>query len=318
MSVVSKFIFPDAARQDSLDDEWQQTTLKIVKTQSALVVCRCPRWTLLLFSLPGCVLQIEVDLSPMVTISFDCMLIRSYEMTAVILFAKKAPNEKDCKLVTLDVDGCESTVRTCHQCENVADVALFTDPEEIYIMKKEGGVVIFDCLSNLESLVIPHPDDPLPELVLGGADQVDERQKWTDYQLFVSRGERVCVMQASTEVARYITVYRYDNREKLFTVNLDLCRYGLSRDDCLCISTNGAFLTAADSKQFALFSVKTGNFLGSIPIPAHLERGKGVSESSALFEQTGLRQCGFDESVIVAVHDSDRTYPAVVDLYRFC
>jgi hypothetical protein len=66
-------------------------------------------------------------------------------------------------------------------------------------------------------------------------------------------------MQSAAEVpqGRNIKVYTY-GREKLYTINLDLCKYGLSRDESICIYTNGAFLAAADSKKLTIFNVKTG------------------------------------------------------------
>ena len=66
-------------------------------------------------------------------------------------------------------------------------------------------------------------------------------------------------MQSSSEVStgRNINVYSYD-RKLMYTLNLDLVKYGLSRDESICIYTNAAFLAAADSKKFVIFDVKTG------------------------------------------------------------
>ena len=74
----------------------------------------------------------------------------------------------------------------------------------------------------------------------------------------------------------------------MYRINLDLYKYGLSRDESVCIYTNAAFLAAADSKRsvkydcanlnlvrFVLFNVKDGKFVGVIQIPNHLERNKG-------------------------------------------
>ena len=65
----------------------------------------------------------------------------------------------------------------------------------------------------------------------------------SEYQLFVNRKEQICVMQSASEVAngRRIDVYTY-SQKKLYDVNLDLCKYGMSRDESICIYTNGAFL----------------------------------------------------------------------------
>ncbi len=111
-------------------------------------------------------------------------------------------------------------------------------------------------------------------------------------------------------------VYTYSER-RLYTINLDLCRYGMSRDESICIYTNGAFLAAADSKRFALFNVRSGRYLGSIQIPTHLERTKGKEEKDCMFEQTGLSLFLFDEDKLIAVHDYERSFPAVLDIYKF-
>ena len=75
----------------------------------------------------------------------------------------------------------------------------------------------------------------------------------------MNRKEQICVMQSSSEVStgRNINVYSYD-RKLMYTLNLDLVKYGLSRDESICIYTNAAFLAAADSKKFVIFDVKTG------------------------------------------------------------
>ena len=140
----------------------------------------------------------------------------------------------------------------------------------------------------------------------------------SEYQLFVNRKEQICVMQSASEVAqgRHIKVYAYNER-RLYTINLDLCKYGMSRDDSICIYTNGAFLAAADSKKFTMFNVLTGAYLGAIQIPAHLERTKGKEEKDCMFEQTGLSLFIFDEDKLIAVHDYERSFPAVLDIYKF-
>merc|ERR1712020_431013 len=92
-----------------------------------------------------------------------------------------------------------------------------------------------------------------------------------EYQLFVNRKEQICVMQSASEVpiGRHINVYSYDQK-KLYNINLDVVQYGMSRDESICIYTNGAFLAAADSKKFALFNVKSSqisrNLLHSGPM----------------------------------------------------
>jgi hypothetical protein len=173
-------------------------------------------------------------------------------------------------------------------------------------MKRNGDVVIFDPNSNTETIKIPNPSAE------GRASPQSE------YQLFVNRKEQICVMQSAAEVphGRNIKVYSY-NQELQYTINLDIARYGMSRDESICIYTNGAFLAAADSKKFAIFNVKTGKYLGEIRIPAHLERSKGKEEKYCMFEQTGLSLFIFDEDKLITVHDYERSFPAVLDIYKF-
>merc|ERR1712156_219410 len=129
---------------------------------------------------------------------------------------------------------------------------------------------------------------------------------------------QICVMQSAPEApsGRHINVYTYSGTW-LYKINLDLYQYGLSRDESVCIYTNAAFLAAADSKRFVLFNVKNGNFLGVIMIPNHLERSKGKDEKDCMFEQTGLGLFIFDENKLIAVHDYERSFPAVLDIYKF-
>ena len=157
----------------------------------------------------------------------------------------------------------------------------------------------------------------------------------SDYQLFVNGKEQICVMQSAPEApsGRHINVYTYSG-SWLYKINLDLYQYGLSRDESVCIYTNAAFLAAADSKRFVLFNVKNGSFVGVMMIPNHLERSKGLlvewcfdlikynfstgkDEKDCMFEQTGLGLFIFDENKLIAVHDYERSFPAVLDIYKF-
>ena len=166
--------------------------------------------------------------------------------------------------MTLDI--CSTTgskVRSSYSATSVTDVALYTEPEEIYLMKKDGTVVLYDATKKTETVKISSP-------TLAGDN--------SDYQLFVNGKEQICVMQSAPEApsGRHIDVYSYSGTW-LYKINLDLFQYGLSRDESVCIYTNAAFLAAADSKRFVLFNVKNGKFLGVILIPNHLERSKGWS-----------------------------------------
>ena len=71
----------------------------------------------------------------------------------------------------------------------------------------------------------------------------------SEYQLFVNRKEQICVMQSACEVSfgRKIVVYSSlleasDACKKMYEINLDLLKYNMSRDESICIYTNGAFL----------------------------------------------------------------------------
>lgn len=55
-------------------------------------------------------------------------------------------------------------IRSCYQCSDVADVALFTDPEEIYIMKRSGDVVAYDANLRTETVKIPNDENLVPIL----------------------------------------------------------------------------------------------------------------------------------------------------------
>ena len=65
----------------------------------------------------------------------------------------------------------------------------------------------------------------------------------SEYQLFVNRKEQICVMQSASEVAngRRIDVFTSGDKKE-YDINLDLCKYNMSRDESICIYTNGAFL----------------------------------------------------------------------------
>lgn len=326
MSEVGKFIFQEEEKRAALDEQWEHTQLRVIKNE-AMVACRCPDWHLVVVDLPSCQPTFEVSLSQIAT-GYDCQQIRSYKQTAMILFSRKS-NDSANILVTVDVNGKDTKVRSIHHCFDVADVALFTDPEEVYIMKRNGDVVQFDAnlktetikIANEETSAVLQPIIPVNESH-GHANphppQGHALHNTNEYQLFVNRKEQICVMQSAPEVpqGRHIKVYTY-SEHKLYTINLDLCRFGISRDESICIYTNGAFLAAADSKKFTMFNVKTGKYLGSIQIPVHLERTKGKEEKDCMFEQTGLSLFIFDEDKLMAVHDYERSFPAVLDIYKF-
>ena len=48
-------------------------------------------------------------------------------------------------------------LRSVFKCNNTFDAALFTDPEEIFLMKKNGDVVQYDPNTNTETVKILNP-----------------------------------------------------------------------------------------------------------------------------------------------------------------
>jgi len=100
MSETGRFIFENEERQGELDDLWEHTQLRVVKNQ-ALVVCRCPSWTLVVVKLPSCKPVFEAELDEIST-HFECQQIRSYKHTAMVIFARKH-NDAANILVTVDV-----------------------------------------------------------------------------------------------------------------------------------------------------------------------------------------------------------------------
>jgi len=312
MAETGKYLFPDEASKTQLDENWEHTQLRVVRCK-AMVVCRAPEWRVVITSLPDCTPLTEILLSESVCSLYECQQIRSYKSTAIVLFTQKKA-EHLCCLVTMDIkEGMEDTkaktsnVRSCHTATHVTDVALYTDPEEIYLMKKNGNVVLYDATKKLEAIKITNRNQT-PQ---GSIDN-------SDYQLFVNGKEQICVMQSAPEAqsGRNINVYSYEGAW-MYEINLDLYKYGLSRDESVCIYTNAAFLAAADSKRFVLFNVKNGKYVGVIQIPSHLERSKGKDEKDCMFEQTGLGLFIFDENKLIAVHDYERSFPAVLDIYKF-
>ena len=78
-----------------------------------------------------------------------------------------------------------------------------------------------------------------------------------------------------------------------------------------------AFLAAGNSKKLLLFNVKTGHHLGAIDIPSHMGRSMGKDDNHCMYEPTGLNLFIFDEDRLIAVHDYERSFPSVLDIYKF-
>merc|ERR1712088_1301321 len=122
-------------------------------SQAALDVCRAPGRQVVITSLPNCTPLTQIALDQ-VSALYECQQIRSYKSTAVILFTEKKM-EQVCNLVTLDI--CPNTgskVRSYYSANSVTDVALYTEPEEIYLMKKDGTVVLYDATHKTETVKI--------------------------------------------------------------------------------------------------------------------------------------------------------------------
>ena len=55
----------------------------------------------------------------------------------------------------MDIGGCDgSKVRSYYSATSVTDIALYTEPEEIFLMKKNGTVVLFDATNKTETVKI--------------------------------------------------------------------------------------------------------------------------------------------------------------------
>ena len=139
-----------------------------------------------------------------------------------------------------------------------------------------------------------------------------------DYQMFVSQNNDLCLLQSAADVdtGRFIRVCDKNGVEK-YHINLDLRRFDLSRNESLCIYTNGGFLTAANSQKLMLFHIDSGKFLGGLRIMNHFERSNGKDNQHCTYEPTGLNIIHFDEDKLIAVHDFERCFPSVLDIYKF-
>ena len=304
MTDLAKFRFASDEQMKIVDDHWEHTMLRAVRDM-AVVVLKAPEWQCVVVDLPSCKFKYAVKFNE-VPRDFDCQQIRSFKSSVLILFSHKNSESTNC-LVTMHISNEESQIklRSIYDCKNTVDAALFTEPEEIFLMKRNGDVVLFDPNTNTETIRVKNP-------------ALTRECLRNEYQLFVNRKEQICVMQSSSEVqsGRNINVYSYDQK-LMYTLNLDLCKYGLSRDESICIYTNAAFLAAADSKKFVLFDVKNGRHVGELRIPSHLERSNAKEEKYCMFDQTGLSLFIFDEDKMIAVHDYERCFPAVLDIYKF-
>ena len=116
-------------------------------------------------------------------------------------------------------------------------------------VKRNGDVVMYDANQRTETMKIRNliPARPITTTEAANAQTGANNSPGTEaatgvgeYQLFVNRREEICVMQSSAEVdcGRYIKVYNYHTCQEIYTINLDLWKYGMSRDESICIYTN--------------------------------------------------------------------------------
>jgi len=303
MQEKGRYIFSDEDTQLAVDDNWDHTQLRVVKCH-ALVTCRAPDWRLLITSLPDCQLLTQIKLST--SNLYECQQIRSHKDTALILFSKdSAAGGDDCCLVTVDVNLHGANVRSTYYTSSVTDVAVYTEPEEIYLVRKDGSLMMYDATTMKMTLKIVSNNTP------------SEVEK-CDFLLFVNGKEQIFILQSAPEApcGRSVRVYSYQGK-LIYTINLDLVKYGLSRNESVCIYTNSSFLLVADAAKFVLFDVNNGRFISVLHIPCHIERSKGKVEKDCMFDQSSLGMLVFDENRLIAVHDYERNFPAVLDILNF-
>ena len=302
MAEFGKYLFSDAASQAALEDNWGHTHLRVEGCQ-ALVVCRAPTWRVLVISIPTCTLLIQIILDQVPSL-YECQQIRFYNSTAVILF-KEEKEEMSCDLVTMDIQKKDSRVRSYFSTQNVTGIVLYADPEEIHLMKRNGNLILYDADTKNETVKIKNTNDL--SLLTN-----------QDYQVFINGKEQICIMQSNPMApsGRHINVYTYQGCW-LYQINLDLDKYALSRNDSVCIYANPAFLAVADSKRFLLFNIKSGSYIGVIHMHGHLEWNKGKPEDACIYEHAGLVHFVFEENKLIAVHDYERSFPAILDVYKF-
>lgn len=182
---------------------------------------------------------------------------------------------------------------------------------KIYVMKTNGDIFLFDLDTLEEKLVV---DNAAKHQVVRAANTA-----LLDYKMFVSDKE-VCLLQASPHVesGRYVSVHNLDGIMK-YRINLDLWDFGLSEDESLTIFTNRAVLSVANSQTVLLFHVRNGRHLGSLPI----QNMSGLGKAEEFCGKTpaglkpGLARINFEQDELIIVHDADRTFPAVIDIYKF-
>jgi hypothetical protein len=141
-------------------------------------------------------------------------------------------------------------VRSYYSAQNVTDVALYTEPEEIYLMKKNGNVVLYDATAKRETVKISNSQ------VLGSALLQDNSDYQVIFNLFdrlpfrsavreregadlcdavgsrgAQRAAHQClyILGIHTYHAYLAYIAHHSQGSWLYRINLDLYKYGLSR-----------------------------------------------------------------------------------------
>ena len=85
--------------------------------------------------------------------------------------------------------------------------------------------------------------------------QVTVQTPEPEYQMFVSHNNDVCLLQSAPEIetGRFIKVFNSKGEEK-YHINLDLWNFGMSRDESICLYTNGAVLVRMLSIEIVVYT----------------------------------------------------------------
>lgn len=317
MSEAGKLILPDEERDMQLDDKrWVNTEVQLLEDE-ALVVFLCHRWHLIVVELPSCHPLYQSCLSDVSIHDYkSCMILVPWtnKHMAMLCFTR-VQNASTNMLVTVDVSGAGTSLRSCHPCDNMASAALVTDPEEVLILKYGGDITTYDANEKQEVVKIPNEDTSAADAVLNDLSAVNQEyldQIYDDgepeYQFSVKQKKQICLMQSSPFVSqggRYVRVYTYPGCEKLYTINLGLCRHRMSPHKSVVMYNNGTFLATATCKTVAIFCAKTGRHLNCIEIQ-HLHRFMGKEEADCTLQQGSLISIKFVEEKLIAVHDYER------------
>ena len=124
-------------------------------------------------------------------------------------------------------------------------------------------------------------------------------------------------MQGSpaTIEGRFVKILNFAGEERL-RINLDLLEYKLSRNSSLKLCVHKKFIAVADSKTVLLFNNTTGQKMVAIDVPKvfqkHLSKNREKCGSP-----DGMSKIVFHQDRLIVVRDTERTFPSVVDFYKF-